>query len=211
MSSVMIERLGPNEVTPELTGHLQDMALGAWSQLLPERSRGELLHLFNPTNPDHLAKARAEYQSFAEQEGLLVAMPKEDGKAVNMPVGFLLTKEDISGSIAVRAFKRQFHPGRVYALIKHVVVAPEMQRKGIAKQLAAEALATYKPEQVPTAYIFDEHPFAMSAILKYGYVMAPIDQQPEPRYVFGADTSPAYQYRFAAVDAGQVIERLSAS
>jgi GNAT superfamily N-acetyltransferase len=207
MSEVAIQRLKPDEVTPDITTRFQGMALRAWLKDLPGRSEEELLHVFNPYDSDHLEDVRSQYQEFADQDGLLVALSRIGTEVA--PVGFLLTMEDASGNKLEQAWKRRFQREKVYALIQHLVVAPEMQRKGVAKQLGKEALASYKPEQISTAYIFDEHVFGMSAMGKFGYVLDPVDQDPTPRYAFGKDTSPVYQYRFAA-PVGRVLGRLTA-
>lgn len=209
MDTIAIERLEPDVVTMELTRHLQGMALHAWRRVLPHRPKSELRQLFNPYDDTHLKKTRDIYKSFAEEQGLLVAVP--EGGVTHTPVGFLLTKEDVSGTPEQQAFKRAFHPGKVYALIQHLVVAPEVQGRGIGKQLARVALGAYKLEQVPTAYLFDEHEFAMRAIGRYGYTLAPPDQTPEPQFIFGEGTTPMYQYRFAGVSVGMVLEQLEAS
>ncbi len=206
MGNTIIERLEPSDVSDELTQYLQTMALAAWSRALPHRTVPELLTQFNPYKPSHLERAQSIYQSFAQEGGFLVAM--EDSTGIAMPVGYLLIREEVAGSEVVQRMRRRFHPGQVHVLIQHLVVAVEEQRKGTATRLTSEGLEGFSENQVPLAYVFQEHTLMMEGVQKYGYSLDPYNQKPTELKGFFGPRVPVQQFRFTAPSVASVLERL---
>lgn len=219
----LVSLLSPEEVTPEVTRQLLAVGYNAWSDGFKRTRRpDEIRHTFNPNEVEntrsqhgrdrHIRRAQHQYSEFAARGILAVARDALDDP-VNRPiVGYAMAREDVSGNVVARTAKRLTRPDKVYAWLAQVNVLPQYQQKFIGTDLVAIALGEdFKPEQIPTTYIFTENEVVWNAAVKLGFALSPIDQGPTVTHeYFGEDNAPVHQYRLAAPSVEHVIDQIRA-
>lgn len=202
------ERPDPDAVSMDLAQYLQFIALRGWTNVLSDRGPQELKTQFQPYDIDHVRGVREVYREFAQTSGLIVAYDESNPD----PIGFALAREDVSGNPAMQFVKRNFMKDKVYAWIRHVCIDGPSQRQGHFRPLIAEALSTpgFRPEQIPTAYIFDENTVALGAFQRLDFALSPDPQEPTILQGYFGEGLPVAQRRFAAPSVEHVLELVRA-
>jgi len=192
-------------ITDDHARQMQAVGLDAWSQALERRSKSQIRGFYNPDDVGHVTDVGRRYREVAEHGVVSLAL---DDETDNQVVGFLLAQDEVSGNIAARALKRMRYPDKIYAWLMQINVAPEYQGQGIGKRLLKTGLETFRPEQIPTAYIFDENKLVWDAARRLGFDLSPPEQEPREMDYFGKAHPPVMQYRFAADSVEAVLEKL---
>lgn len=215
----------PKAVDINLAAEMRGLAHTAWRAALDDSRSAQEIDRYFPLGLEAQLQFVQQLRTITRRSGA-VAIAQDEASA--QLVGYALARPDVSplgGRLPARfirarkqlsAMSRPNQPGKVYALLQHVAVAPEHWGERIGPRLAREALsaAGFRANQPTTAYAFAENGFALRALQRWGYRYTPSfeDQQRalQPNYhYFGSEYDPVEQYRFAQPSLAVALDNLS--
>jgi hypothetical protein len=200
---IRYETVRPLDVTYGFAASLQALSKSSWAIELPDRNSSEIEYVFNGAY-DTITLAQRRYRQAASQGRLLVtSISNYDVKLASIEV-----KEDVSGGPLSRLAKRALTPHRVYANIVNLALAPAVRKDdSVAFNLVDRAMQTFRPEQIPTTYIFEEDETSRALFGRLGFALAPEDQEHvETSEYFGPLNIPVTVLRYAADSVASVID-----
>lgn len=208
-------------VDPYDWGIIRDLQFDALSSALAGvRSADEIGHILHMDDLDRYIAGRVD-PSIEVKEGRLlagneyrnptvaIASSKLDGSEDDSQppiVGYLYLAENVSGNALERKIKWRM-PSKTYVWAREIAVAPDLQRRGIASQMASLALEDYAPEQEVACYVWDENRGVLDAAWDLGMQRT---GKTDPSIVFGEGTFPAVTSRLV-MPVGELRQRLSGS
>jgi len=126
--------------------------------------------------------------------------------ALGEPVGFMYSANNVSGETAAERRRKQLTVVKNYKWIREVAVAPQMQRRGVAKMLGQKTLLHALPIQPVSAYIYPElMPHLQETLEAFGFSETG-DQMVQ---AFGEASDPVTLRRMMAQSAYGVLARMS--
>ena len=131
----------------------------------------------------------------------MVAVATESQK----PVAFAYTAHNVSGASPVDRLVKRLSVVKNYLWLREFAVKPNMQRKGVAKQLGLTVLRDAIERQPVAAYVWpDEIDFLPRVLSNLGF--SPTSEQ--QIHLYGEDKPPVQQVRMQAPSVRGVISRL---
>lgn len=184
---------------------------GAWSSQFPQRSPQEISHIYGELARDttvleafdDLQRANTFGLAFRKYgRGAVLAayapeLPAE--KAADRMVGYAVMRNNVSGNLAARLGKTYVKHQPPYAWLRSINVLPDYQGRGIGSALIAALAVTenFTPQQVSTAYVFEENERSLHYFETIGYKLDPVNGYEVNDY-FGEGTKPVKQLRLTA-------------
>lgn len=199
----------PRQVDNDLTEELLRLGFDAWKASIGYRRPDDQLRTMFPYDTsDGVSVKREQFTDFAKHGSLIIATDRCDDSIL----GYAMGRNDVSGGLLARTYKRIAEREKVYAWMTQVAVDPEYQHNGIGRRLVRNTLENFKPKQHVTAYVFEENQIMMRAMKQLGFDKNPYNQPGRDMHdYFGADADPVKQFRFQADSVEDVIVRIDAS
>ena len=198
----------PDEVPVDDWDNLQIVFRDSFQHALPHRTIAEIDTLSRWDDPAAFIASR-EYPNrqvgevFNPLQEFLkprIAIARADEEIV----GYGYAADNISGDPVARRVKRLIDQKR-YFWLREIVVHPEVQGEGIARDIARTLLADARSKQRPTAYIWPDEIDSMGPRL-VGLGFEATGQQMVN--VFGEGSAPVRQVRMQATSVAHVLENL---
>jgi ribosomal protein S18 acetylase RimI-like enzyme len=201
--------------------------IGYWAWLSQfDRSEPEIFHVFRSArgrrnfmntlssiqSENQRAQKRTAHLALRGSGVVLVArLPELSRDPVQQSIGYIIARNDRSGSLPHRLHKAYREHQPPYMWIQSLNVRPDFGFQGVGSALVAAALGSFHDRQKPTAYVFDENRGALKFFTEHlGFRVAPPEQEPQPQEgFFGYGTEPPWQWRLEAESVAQVRSRIS--